>query len=366
MTREKHISHRIEVGLQLNEFMKIYSPNQKRVVSIAVLIVSLWCCFPALGQLIRREENLGRCRGPWGGARYTIRFEGTRRYITSATGNITVDCTEYRLRGWPPGVDTSWGGDVCDEFVCLYFINNPTGPQIPIIWHKFQQQINDVYDFFLDTRHIQLRNPPDWIPPKTRCGCGGVRGSLESPIVGSTLVTSSPDIMVNQLVLTESDLTFPQRVYVSVDYKQEEDWFSLGVQTNAAIPEVTFFKQPMSEFETNQWYGIDVPSSLLIAGTNFVSHIVHSRNGTNTSMFIALGTREVFAPTFTNVQHANNEVKLQLGNLRFGANYVVEATTGTMTHWHPVMNFSAYNNTQPVNVSSTNSAMFYRLARPLQ
>ncbi len=193
-----------------------------------------------------------------------------------------------------------------------------------------------------------------------------MRGVPEENISGFTLVEAAqdePDATVADLVLTAPDLASPQSVFVCVNAKGDEDWLSLGVITNNLNPEVTYFKQPLADFATNQWYEVVVPAALLKAGTNQLTYFLHSAGPTNSSVFVGLGITEVFSPVVSALAATNNQLILRLENLIPMANYELQHSA-SLTNWQTLTNLMPDITVDSLSTPVTNMATFYRLLMP--
>lgn len=166
------------------------------------------------------------------------------------------------------------------------------------------------------------------------------------------------------MVLTQTEINAGEKVFVLVDSKGDEDWLELGVIGSANGTNAVFFKQALADFETNQWYEIEVPASLLVAGTNTYTYFLNSTGAPNSSVFFALGLFEDLAPTISRITSTNNAIGLQLSNLVSGFAYSVEQAATSLTTWQPTLTFTATNEVRTVTFPMTNSAMFYRVALP--
>jgi hypothetical protein len=312
------------------------------------------------GGIVARYDGRGSCQrnydAGWGVGYWTFRGAGTETYTQSLGPDYFRRTTRYNKKGTS---NYTTEEKFCFELVWADYENKP---QPPSIWDKIPTSIDMMYNLFR-TKETKQRPPEFRI--KTPVDAGGVRGKL----IGFGLFENSPDGAVGEVVLTQAEIDAGEKVFVLVDSKGDEDWLEFGVlggqDGGGSLTNRVVFKQPLADFETNQWYEIQIPASFLVPGTNTYTYFLNSAGGTNSSVFFATGTIEDLAPTVSHLALTNNFIALGVSNLVEGYSYSLEQTADSLTNWQQAVSFTASNQVETLSLPMTNSSMFYRIALPV-
>lgn len=351
----KYYGEKFVESENMNALHKMNSSRNLKQLLVATLFI--WSTLNPIklsAGLVDIVNTRGHCERDYAASAYPVVWSVVNQI--SSSGQISNGdfyyTTQYDLIGYNPDFA---GSQPCTEVVTVTYRNNPNGPPVEqtrreMLMLYLKQEIRSRPSTFDPTR-------PEFLGPRPpNAAVTGVRASLDKQFLGINLTEASPDWAIRYVTLAQSNILAGEVVHMVVEAKGDEDWIELAANNTV------FMKLQLTNFNVGQYYEIDVPSNLLVEGTNTYSYFLNSTGAANSIVFFPLALPEDAPPTIGSYSITNSVFDLQLTNLVYGFDYSIEQSLLASTNWQSVSTFTATNGFHSLSVSMTNSAMFYRAA----